>query len=247
MRRSLVRCFISCAILLAGCKDSPTSPAAGGTMKLSVLVVSGAPGAPKIAPAARASAAAVDSVVLTRARLVLRDIRFHTSDDSLDYRSAPMVLLLQPGAPLQQIAVQGVPPGIYREVEFEVHRVESTDVAAMLGAERAAFTDFLQGDRSSIIIEGIVYPAGGAPGASFVFRSRMNERQEFEFSPGLVVDNAQVGVNVTLRVNAGTWFRSEDGLTFADPRDGTQAQLIENNLKASLRIFEDNDLNGEDD
>ena len=144
-----------------------------------------------------------------------------------------MVLLVSPGAPLQRIDVRGVPAGTYRELEFEVHR--------------AAFADFLSGERYSIIIEGTVYPTGGALPSPFTFRSRLDERQEFEFEPGLVAADDQGPVNVTMLIDTGRWFRSADGTAVADPRDPAQSALIETNLRSSIRMFEDNDFDGKDD
>jgi hypothetical protein len=248
MRNAIILMLLgSLSFLVAACADSPTSASGGGTMRLSLKAISTPPAAAASRSLVPSAASAVDSVTLTRARLVLRDIRFHTSEDSLDYRTAPLVLTVQPGSPLQEVSVRSVPPGTYREIEFEVHRIESTDVASLLPVQRAPFADFLAGERYSIILEGTVYPAGDGSGVPFTFRSRINERQEFSFDPGLSVSETQDAVNVTMLVDAGSWFRSADGLSIVDPRDPSETDQIENNLKSSIRVFEDNDRNGEDD
>jgi hypothetical protein len=244
IRLSAFIILLMMALLTAGCQDSSTIPTDFGTMSLSVKSISRTTVAAKAPLASGISGAAVDSIVINRARLVLRNIRFKNSDDSLTFRTTPMVVELQPTNVLQQIGVTGVPPRTYREIELEVHRVESTEVASLPPSERAQFNDFLAGNRYSIIIEGTIY-SNGNMGESFVFRSRINEEQEFEFEPPIVINESSV--NVTMLVNTGLWFRSSDGTTLVDPRDPSQEDTIDHNLKSSIDIFEDNDRDGKDD
>ncbi len=48
---------------------------------------------------------------------------------------------------LQNVAVVNVPFRTYRRVEFDIHRIESSDLAGLPASERTRFADFLAGER----------------------------------------------------------------------------------------------------
>ncbi len=240
---ALMLCIV---LIAAGCQDPSTGPAGGGTVSLSVKTVNSTTMLQKQHPVFGTAGVGIDSLRITRARVVLRNIRFKNSDDSLTFRTLPMVLQLELNGAMQQIGVSGVPPRTYREIEFEVHRVENEDMAMVPPMDRPQFDDFLAGERYSIIIEGTVYPNGNS-GEPFVFRSRVNEEQEFEFEPPIVISDTEPTVNVTMLIDTGRWFRTPGGSSILDPRVSDQEQTINENIKSSIRIFEDNDHDGEDD
>lgn len=94
---------------------------------------------------------AIDSLRITRARFVLRDIKYKTRSDSSHFRAAPFVLELNLSSAIQDISVAEVPFGTYRRIEFDVHRINTNDVGSLPAFEQAQFQDFLAGDRYSII------------------------------------------------------------------------------------------------
>jgi len=187
----------------------------------------------------------VDSIVLTRIRLVVRHVRFLSPADSSDIRSLPTVVDLGPATGLEDIFISSLPPGNYDGVRIKVHRVEQSDLAGMAPGETAKFDDFLSGDRYSVIAEGIVFDGGISGPRSFVYRSRIDEEQEWFFAEPLVLTES-APVTVTMLLDSGTWFRSSTG-ALLDPSDPANENAIDDNIRASIEVFEDNDRNGVDD
>jgi len=92
------------------------------------------------------------------------------------------------------------------------------------------------GGPASIIVEGQV------DGSPYTFVSALDAQQKYEgsfnFSSG-----AQ---NVTLNVDPSTWFGGA-GAARLDPRSASNKSSIENNIQASMKVFEDDDRDGRDD
>lgn len=227
------------AAFVIGCSDS-TSPATDGQFSLSTRYTV------QTVLAKASGGAAVDSLRVTRARLVLRDIKFKTpGEDSLNFRSQPIVVDLALAGAVQQIGLTTVPFGTYNRIEFDVHRVEAPEIAALPSAEQAGFADFLAGERYSIIVEGTVYRTGLAP-ASFTYRSKVDAKQKIDMSPAVVVSEGTSQVNTTLVVSSAGWFTTTGG-ALVDPTDPNNEGVIDENLKASIRVFKDNNRDGSKD
>lgn len=129
-----------------------------------------------------------------------------------------------------------ITPGSYDEVEFEIHKPESTDEAAFI----AQNPDF---DGVSIRAEGTY---NGTP---FIYTSDLDVEMEIDLAPPLtVIDGA--ATDLTLFVDLGTWFRDAGG-TLVDPASANKGQpnegVVKENVKASLEAFEDEDRDGIDD
>ncbi len=229
---------------LAGC-DKSTEPSKQGSLSFSSRYSSSVPPQAIISAIYKSGAvAAVDSIRISRSRFVLRDIKFKSATDSMNFQTAPMVLDLNLSSAVQTIRVTEVPFKTYERIEFEVHRVESTDVNVLPPAERAVFSDFLAGDRYSIIIEGTVYRTPESD-ISFVFRSRISAKQKVDLIPLLVINESNPVVNTTLLISSGNWFSGGGGLL--DPTDSRNENSISDNLKNSIRVFKDNNKDGSKD
>ena len=226
-------------VVFYGCKDSSTGPVASGQLSLSTRY--------STASLAKVSAtsSAVDSIKITRARFVLKKIEFETTSDSAEFKSSPLVIDLNLTGSVQMIGVANLPFGTYREVEFKVHRIDSSNISSLSSVEKASFADFLAGEQYSIIIEGSVYKNGGA-GLPFVVRSKVDAEQEYDLNPPLVVSEANPTANVTIVVSSSGWFRDSGGVLL-DPTDGRNESLIGENLKASMKVYKDDDRDGERD
>lgn len=188
---------------------------------------------------------AVDSIKVTRFRLVLKRIKFESDNDSVEFRTAPMVVEYNISGAVHEIAVSAVKLGTYREIRFKVHRVNDYDLQGFTPAERAPFTDFLAGERYSMIIDGVVFKDGSGS-QQFSFRSRVDEEQKYNLVPPLVITSSNPNVTVTLRINSATWFLGS-GSMLLDPTDLNNEDVINNNLKASIKVFRDDDRDGDED
>jgi hypothetical protein len=199
------------------------------------------------------------TIVITRARVLLREIEFEIDDDDLiedlfEYETPAMVVELDLNGTLTNITASNVPANTYDEIEFEIHRIDpldADDAAAIAAAPAGTFDDFLAGDRYSIIIDGTV-DVGSGP-IAFTFQSRDEAEQEIELTAPLVV-TAGGSVNVTLTSDMNLWFRTQDlsgnpdpAGALLDPRNVVNESTISDNIAKSYDGFEDDDEDGEED
>mgnify|MGYP001366367564 CR=1 FL=1 len=234
--------LLSLLVLLAACNETPTSVKSAGQVRFAMYYASNA----SIARSAATSFNGVptDSIVFTRARFVLEHIELKSERESLEVRTSPIVAELDLSSAIHDITLNTIPFGSYMELSFEIHRVDSADLSSVPAADRPLFADFLQNGRSSVIVEGNIYKGGTAE--PFTFRSRVNAEQEQEFHPPLVVSETKSVTNVTMSIQSGGWFRAADG-SLLDPRDAANGSVIDENIKSSIRVFEDENHDGNDD
>ncbi len=242
---TIVLSFSTFAFL--GCSDNAVGPGNGisvGTMSLSTKYTSSQM-LPKRGFSNPSGISAVDSIEITRARFLLKEIEFEpVLGDSLDYEAGPLVVELDLDGSVNTVAVADVPLGTYDEIEFDVHRVDSSDLADQGLVDSPAFQDFMAGERYSIIIDGTMFgPQGVTP---FQFRSRVNEEQEYDLEPPLVLVAEGQATNITLIISSANWFRAPDG-SFLDPTDPNNEGQISDNLKTSIEAEKDDDKDGEGD
>jgi hypothetical protein len=231
-----------------GCKDSTTEPNTSGQISMTAKY------SPSDSPLGKfgtmvstdlaAGSAAIDSLRITRARFVLRDIKYKTQSDSSNFRAAPFVLELNLSSTTQDVSVAEVPFGAYRRIEFDVHRINTNDVSSLPASEQAQFQEFLAGDRYSIIVSGTTY-TGGQPSA-FTFKSRVNVKQKIDLAPELVLNESTPAVNATMLISSNGWFKASSG-ALLDPADPQNENTISDNLRASIKVFKDNNKDGSKD
>jgi Domain of unknown function (DUF4382) len=209
----------------------------GGGAQLSLSGRAGSTAA--VAPAALTLS---NGITIDHVRIALRAVELERASatpndvaDLQEYETGPLVVDLYGAAmngTVQQVTVQDVPAGAYREIKFKVHppaMSDSTDPAVVAMATA-------QAGGASIIVEGQIDQQ------PYTFLSALDAEQKFEGS-----FNFRSGPqNLTLNVDPSTWFGGT-GTARLDPRDPANKSAIENNIQGSMKVFEDNDHNGVDD
>lgn len=189
-----------------------------------------------------------NTLVLTRVAIVLREVELERAGDECDssgsgnscrdFEVGPVLVELPLNGSVKQLFVaQNVPPGVYDEVEFEIHKPR--------GGGGAADEQFILAHPDfrdvSIRVEGTFN------GEGFVFLQDLDEEQEVELVPPLVVEAGSGSVNLTLVLDVTTWFAGAGG-ALIDPRTankgGPNHDLVEENIKASIDVFDDDDRDG---
>lgn len=205
-----------------------------------------------------------NSLLLTRVAMVLREVELElqndngcddssngSSDDSDDDRSGdddqcekflagPFLLELPlDGSVETVVTLDHVTPGVYDELEFEIHKPEDDTPSDLDFIQR--HPDFR---RVSIRVEGAF---NSSP---FVYVTDLNEDQEVALVPPLTITDESGPTNVTLTVDVDSWFRRADG-SLVDPttanEGGPNEKLVEDNIELSVEGYEDDDFDGEDD
>lgn len=186
-----------------------------------------------------------DTLIISRVEIVLREIELEREDiDDCDAEPEPagcedveagpvlVDLPLTAGA-RQEFSIQ-IPTGIYTEIEFDIHKVDTDDAAQ--------FPNFP--------LEQSIRVVGAFNGVAFEFTSDLNVEQELDLVPNLVVQEGGAGTNITIFVDLDAWFRRADG-TLVDPatanKGAANENLVRDNIIASMEAFEDADGDGDDD
>ncbi|MFB6271945.1 MAG: hypothetical protein ABEL51_03520 [Salinibacter sp.] len=196
---------------------------------------------------------------LNNVEIILREIEFDRSDgtencsssgtpdeddDCEKVESGPLLVSLPLSGSTPSVVIDTtLPTGIWKEVEFDVHKLDPT-----LPADSALLAENDFPSDASIRAQGEFTPAGGSA-QSFTFTSDLNAEREIEFSPPVEV-TADGTTNITFSVELSTWFRQQDS-TLVDPAragdQGTYENLVEENIETSIEGFEDENQDGEDD
>lgn len=249
------------AFALAACNnDGTTGPGTSGPaakVSLSILVPGGgaAPSAGLFASGPLTLNVGGHTLVIETADVVLRQIELKRaestvtncsaeapgSDDCEEFETGPMLLPLPLDGTVQQQLTVEVDTGTYGAIEFEVHKV----------GDDALDTQFLQGNPD---FQGIsIRVTGTYDGASFTFTSDLDAEQETGFAQPLMVTAADAMsptalTNVTFSVDLRTWFVDPSTAGLIDPRTavkgGQNEGLVKENIKASIKGFEDDDHDG---
>jgi len=250
----MVNFLCTSAILSTGCTNESTGPGETGVpqLALSIAVTSDDNLIASQAPAELTLADGTNTLVLSKVFMVLREVelkrQFHAECDSSitgdddsceEFSAGPMLLELDLGGSGKQLVAIDVDPGTYDELEFDVHKPDDDtpdDLVFLL--------QYPQFRGVSIWVEGSFNEE------SFTFLQDLNEEQEIDLLPALVVGAEAADLNLTMSLDLGTWFVSQSG-DLLDPRSGNKGgdneELVEHNIKASIDLFRDDDRDGHRD
>lgn len=236
--------------LLLACGNS-TGPTGNTPMSLSFKVLRGPSAKPLAVGLTDAHGNALE---IATAEMVLRKIEFEQDgkdsddreehDDCEKVEEGPFLVSLPIEATTPVVVLdRQLPAGMWEEIEFEVHKVERGDPADDAFLDATGFPENV-----SIRVTGTWTPSGGSS-VAFTFTTDLNAEQEIEFKPPLEVQEGETK-NVTFTVDLNHWFRNADGLLI-DPgsanEGGANEHLVENNIKTSIDVFEDDDRDGKED
>lgn len=180
-----------------------------------------------------------DTIVITKAQLVLRQIELKpaqtalcgsgTSGDCPDVELGPVLVDLPLAAGAQQQFSVSIPAGSYSEVDFEIYKVTAQDPAAL-----------------QFLLDRSLHVEGTYNHQAFTFESSLDVEQELVMTPVLVVTDTGA-INITIHVALDGWFRDVNSGALLDPSIVDNRSAIEGAIKASLKAFRDDDHDGKID
>ncbi len=242
--------------VLAACGDS-VGISTSGQVNLSTatrpasssaVATSGASAAVSVPPLTLTDG--TNTLAITDVQLVLREIELRRADESACGESGsgddrceklelgPVLLDLPLGVGATHVFSAQVAAGTYDEIEFEIHKPSDDDASDV--AFRQAHPEL---DGVSIKL------TGSYNGQDFTYTSDLDAEQEIELSPPLVTSDTG-SADLTLLVDLDRWFRDGAGL-LVDPATALSGQanagLVTDNIRATLRAFEDENHDGQDD
>lgn len=197
-----------------------------------------------------------NTLVITKAQLVLARVELekvgavcadtaasgedsNNHDDCAELQLAPSVVDLPVDATVKPTISFAIPQGTYSQLEADIRAIRTGDAGAASVAFLKANPDLAN---VSVRVEGTY---NGTP---FVYKGTARAELERNFSPALTVDGSTV--NLTVNVDLGSWFKSSTGAVI-DPSTagtgGSNASVVTDNIRRSLRAFRDNDHDGHED
>ncbi|MDH3456869.1 MAG: hypothetical protein OER90_08510 [Gemmatimonadota bacterium] len=250
---------LAAVFMMSACSDG-TAPGNQPGLSLSFSTRSPA-GAP--APGAFASSLAdtlddgQNVLIIDRAEIVFREIELERLNDDCDdgfssdssgssdddgceeFEAGPMLVDLPLNGAVETAITIEVPPDIYDEIEFEIHKVSNDD------PEDADFRA-----RHPDMVGKSIRVTGTFNGQAFTYETDLDVEQEHDLVPPLVIDESTTMTNVTVLLDLSVWFVDGAG-NLLDPRTankgGLNEGIVKENIKQSVEAFEDDDRDGDDD
>jgi len=252
MRRPVLTSVAFAVAALAACSEggSPSSdpqvnfnvatrPAAAAAMSSLAMATAGTP---------ETFTDGSNTLIVEQVQMVLREIelkRVETASgcdgsdacEKLEVGPLLLDLPLGTGGAAHSFSVD-VPAGSYDEIEFEVHKPSNDD---------ASDAAFLQAHPEFAGVS--VKVAGTYNGQPFTYVTDLDAEEEIELNPPLVTAES-TATDLTLLVDLDRWFR--DGANhLVDPATAgagnVNDNLVRDNIRGTLRAFEDEDHDGTDD
>jgi len=180
------------------------------------------------------SGAEVDSLRVTRVRVLISELKFHrnnsdtSSGDNL-LKAGPMIATFD-SAGTKVFAAGSIPSGTYDKVKFEFHRFSSSEVGGYL--TNPDYADFVTDDRWTVLVDGDVY-VGGAT-FPFTYRSDMTANLTLSFVPPIATEPGTT-VIVAVVVDPVAIFKA--GGKVLDPRDASNESEIDNAIKSAIKAL----------
>ncbi|CAN5912976.1 hypothetical protein BH11GEM1_BH11GEM1_02370 [soil metagenome] len=230
----------SSVLLASACSDS-VGPR--GARALSVSF-STAKAAPARSVSASLAASPADSIVLSKAQLVLSNVELAKVDaacaittqgqegDCEDIEVSPAAIELPLTAGAKTAFSASIPDGTYSGLEARISPARAGSNGASIVTAHPELAD------KSIRVEGTF------GGAAFVYSTDLTAELHLSFSPPIAV--TKDGLNVTVGVDVSSWFRDASGARL-DPRNAANAATINANIRRSFKAYEDDDKDGGDD
>lgn len=226
---------IGVGIGLAGCSDS-SSPNDQATVTMSAEMDQGGVGAiMAVKGGATKAGNEVDSIYVTRIRLLISNLKMHTSSSDTNtgdktVKTGPFLIEYTPtGSKVFTNAT--VPAGSYDRIKFEIHKLTSSEVPNFLND--TIFRDFVTDDRWTVIIEGNVVDAGVT--SPFTYRSKVTDNIQVRFEPDLVLEAGST-TNVALQFSPKAVFKKGSSSPL-DPRDGSNHSEMEKAIKDAIKAI----------
>jgi hypothetical protein len=190
-----------------------------------------------------------NALVITSAEIVLREIELKHIEVAncdvdpepagcRDFELGPVLINLPVDGTIATQVTIDIEPGTYTEVDFDIHKVSNgnPDDAQF----RADHPDLID---TSIRVRGTYN------GTSFTYVTDLMDTQKYDLVPSLIIDENTASTNVTIVLDLSTWFVDAQG-SLVDPASANKGEandnLVRDNIKASIRVFEDADRDGSD-
>ncbi len=220
-----------CLAIISGCAEEGTG--AGTTVEVSTQLTATTVRSTAVAPSPTPlSQSEIDSLTVTRVRILLSRLKLHPASDTAsggsDIKTGPFVAVFT--AQTQQLALGSLPPGTYRWMKLEFHRL--TDAEAARSANDTLLRDFATPERYNLLIEGTVYVGDSA--VAFLYQTGVTANVALQLEPPVEVSSQSL-LRLLLQFDPAQAFVVAGNLV--DPRREAHRSLIDRNLRNALKAL----------
>jgi hypothetical protein len=234
LKKILGLCLVSIAAFTIGCSSDSSSSSDQATVTTSTTMPSGTITGIASKDPAIAAGTTCDSIVVTRARIVISAMKLHHDEGDTagmgTIKAGPFVAEWDSTGE-QIISTVTIPPGTYDRIKFEIHKLDDNKDASLLNDP--IFGDFVNGGRYTAIIDGWSYVNGVA--YRFQFRTSRTENIMVFLNPSVTFGAGQT-TNVALIFDPKIVF-ARAGQRPLDPRDTDNGKDIEKLIKDALKAL----------
>lgn len=164
-----------------------------------------------------------DSLQISVLKFIHGRSAFLSGSDTLYFKQNPKIIIHQ----YRQDSVKVLADGVVRDGSFP--RIKFAIEQAPPSVQNVD-SDFIRGDTLySIIVKGVYQDS------AFTFKSAENFISTFELSRPLEAGSNNL-FQYLIATDVASWFLSEDGQTFINPRDPSKAEVINSNIEASFSL-----------
>ncbi len=231
-----MKSIIPAAILLlllsvAGCSsDNGAAPSQPPSLELRFLLTATKNVAGPRPDRAAPPRALIDSMKITRVRMILRNCKLVGASDSVYFLPKAKILDIRSfGIPVP-VDTQLISTLRYYYFDVGIH-VPEANAASLPEYADPAFLEFLEGLHYSMIVEGKLFDASG--NTNFTFTSRGEFTSRLLFSPYLILQAGARG-SVTIAADALRWFVDGQSGNYLNPIDPANNQAINTNILNSF-------------
>ncbi len=185
---------------------------------------------------------AVDSLSVSRVRILISELKLHQSDNSSGdkvVKSDPILLEID-STGTTAVTTAEIPTGSYDKLKFEFHRFSSSEIA--MYENDPLFSDFVTDGRYTFIIEGTLYEEGQAIPYTFNSDATANLSLQLYTEIGGFIDTAGVqpfvintGSNNTVVIQIDPVSLFKDGGNVLDPRDSENAHDLDDAIEDVIK------------
>jgi hypothetical protein len=174
----------------------------------------------------------VESITISSVRLMINELKLQQKDSISEIKvKTGAVILSVDGSGPELTVTSAIPNAAYDKVHLKFHRFNDAEVAQYSG--NPEFADFSTPDHYTIIFEGTVTANGST--VPFTYGSKYEEDLKLDVEDFSV--NANTLSVLALQLDVPLIFRDKDSGAILDPRDPENANRIDNEVKASLKLL----------
>jgi len=177
----------------------------------------------------------VDSVKITRVRILLSGIKFHSASETNEntdkaFKTGPFLYDAQIIGNNAIIAEGNLPVGNYNKIKFEIHKFTGSEQT--LYQNDITFSEFATNNSYTVIMDGFAYQFGTA--FPFTYKSSPTANLSLNLDPNVEISK-NISTDIFLQLNPTNFMKI--GNSVLDPRDASNDNDINYLIQSAIKAI----------